>query len=160
MPRRFPSDTKHKPDDASAAEPLIDAEETTHRYSSNALAEIRSAIAQAQAGVETVAPVAAPTGRMLPEAVPSWSPALPPMAATEAPGATEVTQRYADRSVAGIRAAIAAAREAEAGAPPTRAAARFAGDEAPVVKVPSMILDPRTGTLPDDADRDDKPGPQ
>ena len=67
----------------------------------------------------------------------------PLQAGTDTPGLTEVTQRYADQSVSGIRAAIAAAREAGRQDPETRAAARFALGESPAIKVPSMVLEPR-----------------
>lgn len=142
MPRRFPTDPRKTPE-ADATPGVAAPDETTRRYSSHALADIRSAIAQAHGGVADDGVPAAPSPpRVAPAAATSWSAALPPMAANEAAAAAEVTQRYADRSVAGIRAAIAAAREAENQGVP-RAAARFAADTTPDVKVPSLLLEAR-----------------
>ncbi len=142
MRKRFITQPLQDPATDSPNGPLIEPEETTHRYSNQALADIRSAIAQAQA-----TPPPQETSAAGPEvtagAMPSWAAALPPMAAAESPGLTEVTQRYADRSVAGIRAAIAAAREAEAEASTARSNARLAMDEKPYIQVPSMVLEPR-----------------
>ena len=139
MRKRFSTPAPQPPTDAECTGPFIAPDETTHRYFSNALADIRSAIAQARGD----APAPEPTVEAADEAVRSWSAELPPMAGTDTPGLTEVTQRYADQSVSGIRAAIAAAREAGRQDPETRAAARFALGESPAIKVPSMVLEPR-----------------
>lgn len=156
MRKRFITQTAHEPGVDTPNSPLIAPDEITHRYSSHALADIRSAIAEAQAAVADKA------NEPLPDAARSWAPELPPMAATESPGLSEVTQRYADRSVAGIRAAIAAAREAEALTGTARAAARLALDESPQFKVPSMVLAPREATpekgSSDAVDGDDEGG--
>jgi hypothetical protein len=135
MRKRFstPHPLATSPDDTEDV--AAPQDETTHRYTSHAIADIRNAIAQAKA-VATEPSTA-------PKTVRTWSEDLPPMAATEDPGLAENTQRYADRSVAGIRAAIAAARAAAPDDGSTRAAARFALGETPAVKVPSMILETR-----------------
>ena len=135
MPRRFPTPPPETPADP-AAEPVLAPDEITHRYSGKAASAIRAAIAAARAASgETVAPAPVP--------VHSWAPERPPMSAAETGDATEVTQRYADRSVAGIRAQIAAAREAQAHGSPTRAPGRFAQGDASAPKVPSMLIEPR-----------------
>ncbi len=138
-----------KPQESAADLPddeLLAQSETTHRYSSRAIEDIRLAIAQAKAAADsglTGAEPAAVATRPVSEVMRSWSADLPPMAATEDQTLTETTQRYADRSVAGIREAIAAARAADPNAADHRAAARFALSDAPNVKVPSMVLEPR-----------------
>ncbi len=137
MRKRFSTPIPLHPPDPAAELPPPD--ESTHRYFSNALADIRSAIAQARG--EDAAPEAP-----VPDAVRSWSAELPPMATTEADGLTEVTQRYADQSVAGIRAAIAAARESGSQDPSSRAPARFAHVDPQHVKVPSLVLEVRDET--------------
>ena len=144
MRKRFNSQTPTDATEAPASGPLIAPEETTHRYFSNAIADIRSAITQARAATES--PPADASAPEAPDGVPEtgrrWASELPPMAATETPAMTEVTQRYADQSVAGIRAAIAAAREAEAQASSRRGAARFVLGATPEVRVPSLVIPP------------------
>ncbi len=149
MRKRFSTPTPQPPADAEGTGPFIAPDETTHRYFGNALADIRSAIAQARGD----APAPESSVEVAVEAVRSWSAELPPMAGTDTPGLTEVTQRYADQSVSGIRAAIAAAREAGSQDPETRAAARFALGETPAVKVPSLVLEarPEPAAQPPDA---------
>jgi hypothetical protein len=134
MRKRFHTPPPSPPDETAADGALIGPEETTHRYFSNAIEDIRQAITQARAAIQD-APLPPVTGA--PEAGRRWASELPPMAATEASALSEVTQRYADQSVAGIRAAIAAAKGAETEGASAR---RFALGAASEVKVPSMVI--------------------
>lgn len=129
-PTHPPQPTDTSPTDAT----LIGPDETTHRYFSNAIADIRQAIHQARAAEEAKTP---PSADAVPVAGRRWASELPPMAGTDVAALSEVTQRYADQSVAGIRAAIAAAKGVETDAASAR---RFALGAVPEVKVPSMVI--------------------
>lgn len=141
----------------------------TRRFTGRAILDIRRAIAAAKDAAATpvtagppesaAAPNDAPpepahrpawataTPTTPPPAVLGWADDLAPMAAEDGVVGPEVTQRYADRGAAGIRAAIAAARAAQTdpdaapSATGPRAAARLAFGQAAEVKVPSLILD-------------------
>lgn len=159
MPRRFPTEPLRlvpapaapPPDDTGAPTNAID--ENTHRYFRSALADIKNQIALArgepvqdspQAEVtattaETTATSPHQSSIFTAENMHPWSPNLPSMSAGSAGEGTEVTQRYAHRE-AGIRAAIAAAREGGDAQPAARARGRGGLDAAAHVKVPSLIL--------------------
>ena len=157
MRKRFdtppPSPSDEAGSDAELTGPdakLIGADETTHRYNSRAIADIRQAISQARTTTEA-APPHTPPPVAAPDAGRRWASELPPMAATEVSALSEVTQRYAEQGVAGIRAAIAAAKGAET---ETATARRFALGAAPDIKVPSMVIPaaPVAPQTPEDAD--------
>lgn len=176
MPRRFPTEPlpdAPKPavvpaDDGSVPATAID--ENTHRYFRSALADIKRQIALARGedpqdatlpaeghppSEAQAAPVATHQSSIFTaENMHPWSPTLPSMSAGSEGEGTEVTQRYAHRA-AGIRAAIAAAREGGDAQPADRARGRRGLDDGEHVKVPSLILFSHDAT----AKPDDEPEP-